>query len=218
MMTLRWLFGRNRAELKIVLASVGLIMLMPLLAVIVVTSSGVAAVSAAVASINPVTHEITIFEPDGAVKTKVSLATMWPTTGYVSDEFGTLETFRLQLHLGTHTGIDIANAPGTPIYAFLDGTVIQVDDKGKGNCGIFVRVQHIDGISSLYCHMSSTAVFVGEAVKQGDLLGLMGTTGASIGPHLHFQINVNSLPVNPRTFISGEPDKGTAVVPLIPSL
>jgi murein DD-endopeptidase MepM/ murein hydrolase activator NlpD len=208
MMIFQLLFGRKHRELKIVLVTLGFLMALPMLAVAVIASSGVAAVSAAIATFNPLTHEVTIYGPGGDVKDTITLSTIWPTTGIVSDEFGAHEQFRQELNIGTHTGIDIANGFGIPIYAFLEGNVIQVDPSGGGSCGIFVRLQHIDGVSSLYCHMEHADVSVGEVIKQGQQIGLMGSTGASTGPHLHFQISVNGVPVNPRTFVSGEPPRG----------
>ncbi len=212
MMFLHWLFGRKHGELKIILASIAFIMALPMMAVVVIASSGVAAVSAAIAVVNPVTHEVTIYGPNGDIKNKVTLTTIWPTTGFVSDEFGAYEKFRQELNFGAHTGIDIANALNIPIYAFLKGDITQVDKIGKGNCGKFVRIQHEYGISSLYCHMNLPEVEVGDSVLQGQEIGLMGMTGAATGPHLHFQINVNGIPVNPRTFVSGDPERGTSIV------
>ena len=213
-MFLDWLFGNKHSEIKIVLAVIGFILLMPMIAIVVITSTGSPGVSAAVATLNPMSHEITIYDAAGAVQQTVTLSTIWPTEGYVSSEFGAYEAIRQELRLGTHTGIDIANAYNVPVRAFLAGSVTQVDNNGKGSCGKYIRLQHDYDVTSLYCHLNDVQVRTGDITEQGQLIGLMGSSGASSGPHLHFQIAVHGIPVNPRTFIPGEPERGSASVPL----
>jgi len=210
-MKLLWL--KKHKELKIVLATLFVLMLLPLMAVVMVASSGIAVASAAIAALNPVTHNVDIYDNAGRQIDSIKLTTVWPTRGYVSDEFGAFEELRVELHLGRHTGIDIANATGKYgelVTPFMEGTVITVDNTGLGTCGLYVRVQHIDNIQSLYCHLESTnGTKVGQLVRPGDTIGLMGSTGASTGAHTHFQINVNDIPVNPRTFEVGDPEPST---------
>ena len=213
-MWLIWLFGHKHSELKLVLAGLGLLLLMPMIAVVVIVSTGSSLVSAAVATVNPISHEITIYGPTGAVQQTVLLSTIWPTDGYVSSEFGAYEAIRQELRLGAHTGIDIANAYDVPVRAFLSGSVTQVDRSGAGSCGKYIRLQHAYDVTSLYCHLSDVQVSPGDTAEQGQVIGLMGSTGASSGPHLHFQVAVHGVPVNPRTFIPGEPERGSAYVPL----
>lgn len=203
-----WLLKKAKKELLIVLGVLGLITLLPILTVAVIAATGVSAASNALAAVNPVTKLVEIFDSKGNKVQELTLSTTWPTTGYVSDEFGAKQTFRAKLGLGSHTGIDIANErgkTGTPVTTFMTGTVMRVDDIDNDACGINVKINHGNGITSLYCHMLSTAVSVMQAVKPGDIIGYMGSSGTSTGPHLHFQINVNGIPVNPRTFMVGEP-------------
>lgn len=101
-----------------------------------------------------------------------------------------------------HTGIDIPAARGTPIYASKSGVVI-TSVYGTGSAwsyGNYVVVSHSDGTSTLYAHMSSRAVSKGQTVKQGDVVGYVGTTGNSTGNHLHFEIRVNGSRVDPLNY------------------
>ena len=101
-----------------------------------------------------------------------------------------------------HTGIDIPAARGTPLYASKSGVVI-TSVYGSGSSwsyGNYVVVAHSDGTSTLYAHMSSRAVSKGQTVKQGDVLGYVGTTGNSTGNHLHFEIRVNGSRVAPLNY------------------
>jgi murein DD-endopeptidase MepM/ murein hydrolase activator NlpD len=206
-----WLTRKFSIELKIVIVTIFILLSLPIITVTILSVSGFAAASQALASINPVTKLVEIFDANGNKVREIELSTAWPATGYVSDEFGTLDTIRRLLGLGRHTGIDIANErglSGTPVTTFLVGTVVMVDPVDDSACGKSVKVDHGNGIQSLYCHLDSTATSVNRPVKPGDLIGYMGNTGASTGPHLHFQISVYGIPVNPRTFMVGEP-RGT---------
>lgn len=96
-----------------------------------------------------------------------------------------------------HTGIDFAAATGTPIQAAGNGVV--VDAKWWGGYGRWVRISHGNGWDTGYAHMSRLAVVPGQRVVQGQVIGYVGTTGRSTGPHLHFEIWKNRVPVNPRS-------------------
>jgi len=102
-------------------------------------------------------------------------------------------------YLKMHTGVDWAAPTGTPILAAGDGTVEQVG--GKGGYGNYIRLRHANGFSTAYGHMSRYAAGVvpGVAVKQGQVIGYVGSTGMSTGPHCHFEVLVNSKFVNPMT-------------------
>ena len=102
-------------------------------------------------------------------------------------------------YLRMHTGVDWAAPTGTPIAAAGDGTVEQVG--GRGGYGNYVRLRHANGFATAYGHMSRYAAGVapGVAVKQGQIIGYVGSTGLSTGPHLHFEVLVNNSFVNPMT-------------------
>ncbi len=101
-----------------------------------------------------------------------------------------------------HTGIDIAAGYGTAILAAADGTVITSSfyDGGYGNC---IVIDHGNGNRTLYGHMSRRNVSAGQAVTQGQIIGFVGSTGMSTGPHLHFETLVNGTRVDPLLYFSG---------------
>lgn len=99
-----------------------------------------------------------------------------------------------------HNGVDLANDFGTPIYAAKNGTVVQVSD--QGGYGNHVRIDHNDGLTTLYAHMQSFVVSEGDVVSGGQLIGYMGSTGNSTGPHLHFSVFDGTEYVDPMLYIS----------------
>lgn len=99
-----------------------------------------------------------------------------------------------------HYGVDLAAGMSTEIYATKSGTVTGAT-YGEAN-GYYVTINHGDGYSSIYAHMTNYVVSVGDSVKQGQLIGYVGTTGWSTGPHLHFEILYNGSNVNPMNYIS----------------
>lgn len=124
---------------------------------------------------------------------------VYPASGRLTSPFG----FRIHPIFGDrrmHTGIDIAAPTGTTIKATRNGTVIAASYmSGYGNT---IIVDHGGGISSLYPHLSSYDVRVGDRVSAGERIAGMGSTGNSTGPHLHFEIRVNGVPVNPMNYIN----------------
>ena len=99
-----------------------------------------------------------------------------------------------------HQGIDLAGPQGTPIYAARGGTVTTATF--GSSAGNYVTINHGDGFSSVYMHMTSYVVSKGATVSQGQLIGYMGSTGVSTGSHLHFGIALNGTYVNPANYIS----------------
>lgn len=194
-----------KKEAYIVLGTLAFILFLPLISVVVIANAGVAAVSQALVAINPVTHMIEIFDANGNKIGERQLSTVWPIKGVITDVFGSNGSFRVNLGYGAHTGIDIGANAGTPISPFTSGKVTMVDNINDSACGLGVKVDHGDRVESLYCHMSGTNATLGQEVKPGDVIGYVGTTGASTGNHLHFQVNVQGIPVNPRNFMVGEP-------------
>lgn len=101
-----------------------------------------------------------------------------------------------------HTGVDIAGPTGTPIYASADG-VVEFSGWNRGGYGNMLIVNHQNGLYTRYAHASKLLVKVGDAVKKGDLIALIGSTGRSTGPHIHFEVMVNSISrrVNPLEYV-----------------
>ena len=99
-----------------------------------------------------------------------------------------------------HNGIDMACAAGTPIYATRAGTVTTASYQANG-AGNYVSINHLDGFSSIYMHMTHYVVSKGQSVSQGQLIGYVGNTGISTGDHLHFGISYAGTYVNPLAYI-----------------
>jgi len=120
---------------------------------------------------------------------------MWPTTSKeVTSPYG-IRTHPIYGDRRMHNGIDINAAHGANIYAADSGTVItSTYNSGYGN---YVVVSHGNGMTTLYAHMSSRSVSVGASVSKGQVIGLIGSTGVSTGPHLHFEVSVNGTRINP---------------------
>ena len=128
----------------------------------------------------------------------VHTPSIWPVHGWVTSGFG----FRTNPFTGLtqmHEGLDIANRIGTPVIAPADGIV---SDTGKDSAyGNFIVISHGFGINDRFLHLSKILVRPGQKVKRGDKIAEVGTTGKSTGPHLHYEVRVNGIPVNPVRYI-----------------
>ena len=124
----------------------------------------------------------------------IKIATL-PVTGTISSRYGVSSRIRVS----THTGLDIATATGTPIKVVADGTVTLA--QYSGSYGYLVKVDHGNGIETWYGHKSKMYVKEGQEVKAGDVIALVGSTGNSTGPHLHFEIRINGEHVNPQKYL-----------------
>ena len=102
-----------------------------------------------------------------------------------------------------HGGTDIAASYGSAIYAADSGRVISSSDGWNGGWGNYVMIDHGNGMQTLYAHMSSRAVSVGQTVSRGQTIGYVGSTGMSTGPHLHFEMYVNGSRIDPQTKYPG---------------
>ena len=98
-----------------------------------------------------------------------------------------------------HGGIDLAAGMGAPIRAVTDATVVSA--KTESGYGRTIRLLHSDGTVSVYAHMSVLSVNPGEKVDAGQQIGKEGSTGQSTGPHLHFEIRINDVPINPAPWL-----------------
>lgn len=126
-----------------------------------------------------------------------SLPSIWPSRGWVTSEFGDRRGFRS--HGRLHEGIDIAGPRGTPIMAPGDGVVTY---RGYYHgYGQMITVDHGFGVSTLYGHCSAMFVAEGQQVKRGMIIAAIGNTGSSTGPHLHYEVHVDGIPVNPVMYI-----------------
>jgi murein DD-endopeptidase MepM/ murein hydrolase activator NlpD len=123
-----------------------------------------------------------------------------PVQGRVSSRFG--ERFHPILgYVRFHAGIDLAASAGTPIVAAADGRVVGAG--WHGGYGQQVEIAHGSGIETSYGHMSRIATRIGQVVRKGEVIGWVGSTGLSTGPHLHFEVTRNGRAVNPMTIKLG---------------
>ncbi len=121
-----------------------------------------------------------------------------PLKGKVTSEFGT-RTHPISGDLRFHAGIDIAAELGTKIYSAFDGEVIYADyDQWNGN---FLKIQHDNGIMTVYCHCQKLNVKKGQKIRAGEVIATVGSTGSSTGPHLHFELRFDNISYNPEKAI-----------------
>lgn len=124
-----------------------------------------------------------------------------PVSGWFTSKFG----YRLSPFTNLpmmHNGADIAASPGAPVYAPADGVVSYVGyDGGYGN---LISVDHGYGVVTRYGHNSRVYVAVGQKVKRRDIIAAVGNTGRSTGPHLHYEVRVNGIPMDPTNYVLDE--------------
>ena len=163
-------------------------------------------VSKATEGLQPLPGELEAIQ---ALKDRVSAVKYWdntfisPTPDCQNSPFGVL-----RLHNGVptgdyHKGVDLRSPAGRPIRA-INGGVVQIAQMFRLHGGT-VGLDHGQGVSSIYIHMSKLNVTPGERVKKGDTIGFVGSTGFATGPHLHWGMYVSGLPINPNQWIVGVP-------------
>lgn len=115
--------------------------------------------------------------------------------GEISSEFGE-RVHPINGTLGVHKGIDIALDENEPIYAVFDGEVIEATyDQWNGN---YIKIKHDNNIISVYCHCNKLFVKKGDIIRGGEVIALVGSTGQSTGPHLHFELRIDDISYNPE--------------------
>jgi murein DD-endopeptidase MepM/ murein hydrolase activator NlpD len=121
-----------------------------------------------------------------------------PTQGFISSVFG-MRRNPFTDAPDFHEGLDICNAVGTPVVCPADGVVSFTGT--KGDYGLVIEVRHDAAISTLYGHLAKILVKPGEHIKRWQQIGVMGNSGKSTGPHLHYEVHVSDQPVNPVSYI-----------------
>jgi len=188
-----WSFKR---ELKLVLLSFLVVLSLPVIAVFILAHTGINVVSDALVGVDSETKNIQILDPaTGEVVKEIDPTIAWPVQGVITLEFAQSSGYQV-----FHTGIDIANTTGTSITPFMQGEVVYAGEIFWGY-GKHIIIDHGDNIRSIYAHLDKIYVFEGQRVTIGDEVGRMGSTGWSTGPHLHLEIRVYGIPVNPRVFL-----------------
>lgn len=115
--------------------------------------------------------------------------------GKTTSEFGS-RIHPISNELTFHAGIDIAADLGTPIYAAFDGKVLIADyDKWNGN---YIKIKHENKLMTVYCHCETLNVKNGDNIRAGEVIGYVGSTGSSTGPHLHFELRIDNVSFNPQ--------------------
>ena len=115
-------------------------------------------------------------------------------------------TFGMQAHPISklkrhHDGIDLSAPIGTPVYASADGKISIADPKGDQKFGKYIRIRHNEEYETFYAHLGDVTVKEGEMIRKGQMIGEVGTTGLSTGPHLHFEIIKNGQKIDPSEMI-----------------
>lgn len=139
-----------------------------------------------------------VAEPAGPVMRKIVFEA--PLKGYrINSPFG-LRKLAIEAKARAHKGVDIAAPTGTGVFATTEGKVLRsgYDAGGYGN---FIEIQHPNGMTSLYGHLSRIDVHSGRVVAAGERIGLVGSTGYSTGPHLHFEVRRNGDQVDPAKIV-----------------
>ena len=127
-----------------------------------------------------------------------SAPNLWPVEGQVTGSFGErIDPFNGEGAF--HSGVDIGSSYGARIIAPADGVVTFTDN--MGGYGKAIMIDHGNGISTRYGHLSGFAVTAGQHVKRGDVIGYVGESGRSTGPHLHYEVRINDTPVNPYKYL-----------------
>jgi murein DD-endopeptidase MepM/ murein hydrolase activator NlpD len=127
-----------------------------------------------------------------------STPSIWPVRGWLTSGFGN----RLSPFTGSvsmHNGIDVASRRDTPVLATAGGVVsYEGFDSGLGKV---VKLNHGYGMQTIYAHLAKVNIRIGQKVKRGEVIGFVGNTGLSTGPHVHYEVFVNNVPVNPLRYI-----------------
>ena len=121
-----------------------------------------------------------------------------PVNGTVTSIYGARE--EVFKNVGYHTGVDIANVLNTPVCSATDGVVVKTQDMDK-YYGNNIEIEN-NGVIFKYAHLNQINVKVGDNISTGDVIGLMGSTGASTGSHLHFEIKINGRTVDPELLVN----------------
>ncbi|TMA39928.1 MAG: M23 family metallopeptidase [Deltaproteobacteria bacterium] len=132
-------------------------------------------------------------------KVMSALPLTWPVHGQIDSEYGMRRSPWNRAKREHHDGLDIGSPPGTPIKSPAPGTVVAAS--AHGGYGKNVVLDHGNGVKSRYAHLKKIDVKTGQRVAKGDVLGLVGSTGRSTGPHLHYEVLVEDKPVNPHDFL-----------------
>ncbi len=133
------------------------------------------------------------------------LPTLWSHLGKINNEFGFRRDPFGERSYEFHAGMDIGGEKGEPVAASANGIVTNAE--WTGGYGNMIEIDHGNGLTTRYGHLSQIGVQLGDAVQRGQIIGLIGSTGRSTGPHLHFELRLNDKSINPRRFLPPVPSE-----------
>ncbi|MFN0139400.1 MAG: M23 family metallopeptidase [Pyrinomonadaceae bacterium] len=139
-----------------------------------------------------------------------NLPTMWAHLGKINNEFGLRRNPFGGRSYEFHPGMDIDGERGDLVVAPANGTVVKAG--WTGGYGNMIEIDHGNGLSTRYGHLSKVEVTVGDTINRGQLIGYVGSTGRSTGPHLHYELRLGEKPINPRHFLPPEPTDLSTIV------
>lgn len=138
-------------------------------------------------------------EVDSFMRRLAATPSIWPASGRLTSGFGMRRSPFNRTVMQFHSGIDIAGVHGSAIYATAEGVITSASY--RGGYGNLVIISHGYGFETYYAHLSRFAVSSGQRVKRGQVIGYMGRTGRVTGTHLHYEVRVNGVAVNPMSYI-----------------
>ncbi len=141
------------------------------------------------------TGSVNVANNTSSGKVNLGVSLVRPVSGVISSRFGASSSIRRS----SHTGLDIAASTGTSIVAAASGTV--TFSGWKGSYGNMMVITHSNGVQTYYAHCSKLYFEAGATVSQGQVIGAVGSTGNSTGPHLHLEVRVNGVAYNPQNYI-----------------
>lgn len=167
---------------------------------LVMDEAGVAAVEARAAQLETELHAY-----EAALREKSQVPSIWPVVGEITDSFGGRRNPFGGGSYEFHSGQDINAERGAAVVSAAVGTVVFAG--WHGGYGQLITIDHGGGLTTRYAHLSKMEVAVGQQVAQGQLIGQVGSTGRSTGPHLHYEVRLNDEAVNPRTYMSARGER-----------
>lgn len=136
---------------------------------------------------------------EAALRERARIPSIWPVEGESTDSFGVRGNPFGGGGAEFHPGQDIAAPRGTPVFAPADGRVVEAG--WKNGYGQTIVLDHGNGLTTRYAHLSKIEVTADQELRRGEQLGQVGSTGRSTGPHLHYEVRVGELPVSPRRYL-----------------
>jgi murein DD-endopeptidase MepM/ murein hydrolase activator NlpD len=136
---------------------------------------------------------------EAILRRRAMIPSIWPVKGELTDGFGGRRNPFDSSAAEFHAGQDIANLFGTPVVAAANGKVVFAG--WQNGYGQVVIIDHGGGLTTRYGHLSNIETSIDHTIKRGEVIGRLGSTGRSTGPHLHYEVRINDQPVNPRQYL-----------------